>query len=97
MPLEVMLVVLFSAALHALWNLLVKRCDDKHLAMTAVVIGHVPFALAAMLFSPWPALGSLPLLVTGALLHVGYQLFLLTAYRVGDLTQVYPLARGLAR
>jgi drug/metabolite transporter (DMT)-like permease len=95
-PLDVMIVVLFSAALHALWNLLVKRCDDKHLAMTAVVLGHVPFALAAMLFSPWPALESLPLLVTGAFLHVGYQLFLLTAYRVGDLSQVYPLARGLA-
>ena len=32
----------------------------------------------------------------GAALHVGYQLFLFWAYRKGDLTQVYPIARGTA-
>ena len=30
------------------------------------------------------------------MLHVGYQLFLLNSYRIGDLSQVYPLARGVA-
>jgi len=29
-------------------------------------------------------------------LHIGYQLFLLNSYRIGDLTQVYPIARGTA-
>jgi drug/metabolite transporter (DMT)-like permease len=29
-------------------------------------------------------------------LHTGYQLFLLNSYRIGDLSQVYPLARGVA-
>jgi len=92
----VMMIVLLAALLHASWNFLVKRVADKHLSMSAVVIGHAPFALAALLSSPLPRLESLPYLLTGAMLHVGYQLFLLNSYRIGDLSQVYPLARGVA-
>ncbi len=47
-------------------------------------------------FVPAPDLASLPYLLAGILLHVGYQLFLLYSYRTGDLTQVYPIARGAA-
>lgn len=96
MSFSVMIIVLFAALLHASWNFQVKRMDDKHLSMSAVVIGHTPFAVTALLYAPLPSLGSLPYLITGALLHVGYQLFLLNSYRIGDLSQVYPLARGVA-
>lgn len=96
MSLPVMIIVLFAALLHASWNFLVKSTDDKHLGMSAVVLGHTPFAVAALLFSPLPSLGSLPYILAGAALHTGYQLFLLASYRIGDLTQVYPLARGSA-
>lgn len=96
MPLHVMIVVLFAAMLHAFWNFLVKDSFDKHVSMTAVVLGHTPFALIALLFSPLPSVDSLPYLLGGALLHVGYQLILLSSYRIGDLSQVYPLARGSA-
>jgi hypothetical protein len=34
--------------------------------------------------------------LTGAVLHLGYQLFLLASYRIDDLSQVYPLAWGAA-
>jgi drug/metabolite transporter (DMT)-like permease len=91
-----MIVVLLAATLHATWNFLVKNTGDKYLSMSAVVIGHTPFALAAVLYSPTPAVESLPYLLIGALLHVGYQLFLPASYRIGDLSQVYPLARGIA-
>lgn len=91
-----MIIVLLAALLHASWNFLVKRMDDKYLSMSAVVIGHTPFAVAALLYAPLPSLDSLPYLITGAVLHVGYQLFLLNSYRIGDLSQVYPLARGSA-
>jgi drug/metabolite transporter (DMT)-like permease len=53
-------------------------------------------ALAALAVVPLPARESWPWLGFGVLLHVSYQLFLLTAYRFGDLGQVYPLARGSA-
>jgi len=96
MPFSVMIIVLLAALLHATWNFLVKATDDKYLSMSAVVIGHAPLAMVAMLFSPFPSMESLPYVFIGALLHVGYQLFLLASYRVGDLSQVYPLARGIA-
>ncbi|MCK5835702.1 MAG: hypothetical protein KAH09_00425, partial [Desulfobacula sp.] len=92
----VMIIVLFAALLHASWNFLVKRMDDKYLSMSGVVIGHTPFAIAAILYAPLPDPDSLPYLISGVMLHVGYQLFLLNSYRLGDLTQVYPLARGVA-
>ncbi len=94
MSLGIMIIVLLAALLHASWNFVVKSTDDKHLSMTAVVLGHAPFALAAVLLSPLPDLASLPYILIGTLLHLGYQLFLLTSYRIGDLSQVYPLARG---
>jgi drug/metabolite transporter (DMT)-like permease len=94
MPILVMIVVLLAALLHATWNFYVKSTDDKYISMSAVVLGHTPFALAAILYSPLPNIESLLYILGGALLHLGYQLFLLTSYRIGDLSQVYPLARG---
>jgi len=92
----VMLIILFAATLHASWNFLIKQKEDKHMSMAAVVLGHVPFALVALVFSPFPKVESFPYIISGALLHTGYQLFLLYSYRIGDLSQVYPLARGVA-
>ena len=96
MSLTIMLVVLFAALLHATWNFFVKNTADKHLSMAAVVLGHAPYAVAALCFSPLPAPASLPYIFIGALLHLGYQLLLLHSYRLGDLSQVYPLARGFS-
>ncbi|MCP5083005.1 MAG: EamA family transporter [Alphaproteobacteria bacterium] len=88
--------VMLAAALHATWNAIVKGSGEKHISMTAVVMGHVPLALVALPLSPLPAPESWPYLIAGIVLHVGYQLFLMMSYRVGDLTQVYPIARGIA-
>ncbi len=96
MTTTVFLAVLLAAALHATWNALVKSGADKHLTMACVVIGHVPLALIAMIAEPLPARESWPYLVGGIVLHFGYQVFLLMSYRMGDLTQVYPIARGSA-
>lgn len=96
MTATVFFAVLGAALLHAAWNALVKGGADKLMSMGAVVLGHIPFAVIALLFAPLPAVESLPYLAVGILLHVGYQLFLLQSYRMGDLTQVYPIARGSA-
>lgn len=88
--------VIGAALLHAVWNALVKGGRDKHLSMAAVVLGHAPFGCLAVVFSPALEPASLPYLAGGIALHVGYQLLLLESYRVGDLTQVYPIARGSA-
>lgn len=82
--------------LHAAWNALVKSSDDNTLSMGAVTMGHVPPALLALPFVPLPSSESLPYLFGGIALHFGYQMFLIQSYKAGDLTQVYPIARGSA-
>jgi drug/metabolite transporter (DMT)-like permease len=96
MSTTVFLAVIGAALLHATWNALVKFGADKHLGMTAIVLGHVPIALVVLPFVPFPARESWPWLLAGLALHTGYQLFLMMSYRIGDLTQVYPIARGTA-
>ncbi|MDA0786270.1 MAG: EamA family transporter [Proteobacteria bacterium] len=88
--------VLLAALLHATWNAVVKGSGDKHLGMTAIVLGHAPIAIIILLFAPMPDLASWPFYAGGVMLHTGYQLFLLNSYRLRDLTQVYPIARGTA-
>lgn len=96
MTTTVFLAVLTAAFLHAAWNAMVKGGVDKRVTMAAVMIGHVPPAMLALLFVPTPSVESLPWMIAGILAHLGYQVFLLGAYTKGDLSQVYPIARGLA-
>jgi len=88
--------VIAAALLHATWNALVKGGSDKTLGMSAVILGHVPFALVCIPFVPFPSSESYPYLLASMALHAGYQFFLLQSYKIGDLTQVYPIARGSA-
>ena len=96
MSLTVFAVVILAAILHASWNAMVKHGNDKFLSMSCVIFGHMMFGFAALFFVPLPDLVSWPYVLVGAVLHTGYQLFLLYSYRIGDLTQVYPIARGVA-
>lgn len=92
----VFMAVIIAAALHATWNAMAKRGGDKHLSVAAVVLGHTPIAVVVLPFVPLPDPASWPFLAVGIVLHFGYQVFLLNSYRIGDLTQVYPIARGTA-
>ncbi|MEM1187287.1 MAG: EamA family transporter [Pseudomonadota bacterium] len=96
MSAQVFAAVIAAAVMHAVWNALVKGSSDKALSMGAVALGHLPLALVLMPLVPKPDAASLPYLVVGIVLHFGYQLFLIKSYEVGDLTQVYPIARGSA-
>jgi len=92
----VFVAVLFSAALHAGWNLLIKLSPNNEFAMGAVVFGHVPYALIGLLIFPLPVMESWPFIIAGAGVHVGYQFFLGKAYKIGNYSQIYPIARGIA-
>lgn len=92
----VFLAVIGAAFLHASWNAIVKGGADKLMSLTAVILGHIPFAVIAISVSPPLHGDALPYIGFGILLHFGYQVFLLYAYSAGDLTQVYPIARGSA-
>ena len=88
--------VLFAALLHATWNSLVKGSQDKYVGMLLIALGHVPPGVIFVFFAPLPGMDVLPWLGASLALHLGYQLFLAASYRVGDLTTVYPIARGSA-
>ena len=96
MSFTVFVAVITAALLHASWNALVKGGADKRLNMAGVVIGHLTIAGPLLFFVPAPDPASYPYLVAGTILHFGYQSFLLASYKEGDLTQVYPIARGSA-
>lgn len=88
--------VLLAALLHATWNSLVKGSQDKYVGMLLIALGHVPPGVIFVFFAPLPGMDVLPWLGASLALHLGYQIFLAASYRVGDLTTVYPIARGSA-
>ncbi len=92
----VFFIVICAALLHAGWNAMVKGGADKSASMMAVVLGQGLAGAVLLMFVPMPAAASLPYLAGGLVLHVGYQVFLVSAYKIGDLTQVYPIARGVS-
>jgi len=94
METAVFLTVLFSAFLHAIWNSMASKYKDKNVSIGAIVYGHVPLCVVAIIFLPAPSIESFPYIILSALIHQGYQNFLLTAYQTGKFTTVYPVARG---
>ncbi len=89
--------VLLAALMHASWNALVKGAEDRFLAMTLVTVmpGLLSLVVAVFLL-PLPARASWPFLLLSMIAHGGYYVCLLEAYRFGDLSRIYPLARGTA-
>lgn len=92
----VIALVLLAALLHATWNAVGKASADP-LCSIALITASGGVAMALLIpFVPAPARASWPYLALSIGLHFGYQLSLVAAYRHGDLSQVYPIARGLA-
>ena len=96
MELTVFAAVLFAALLHASWNLVVKLALDRFLSLFLIqtIMGLLGLAMVAAF--PWPKPACLPYAVASGVIHLGYNLFLARSYRTGDLSQVYPVARGAA-
>jgi len=90
----IFLLVLFSAVLHAIWNSMASKYKDKNVSIPAIVYGHVPACIVAVIILPMPSVESFPYIILSAFIHQGYQNFLLTAYQTGKFTTVYPVARG---
>ena len=86
--------VILASIFHATWNGMVKKHSNKVTALSAIILGHVPMSIIAIIFLPLPSFNSLPYIIASALIHQGYNWFLLKSYNLGDLTKVYPIARG---
>ncbi|OPA86296.1 EamA family transporter [Pseudomonas fluorescens] len=94
MPFHIVLLILFAAFLHASWNALLRAGADRLWSMTIMCLAvAIASAFIAVFLAP-PAQASWFYVVLSAVLHVFYNLFLVRSYKVGDLGQTYPIARG---
>jgi len=82
--------------MHAGWNAIVKVGLDRFSSILLLSMVQGVLALCLLPFFAAPLAAAWPWLAASALLHIGYKLFLIRAYQHGDLSQVYPLARGTA-
>ena len=91
--------VLTAAVLHACWNLLAKRAGGGspfiflYFALSAAI--YAPVAAAVWIL--WPRsfdLIDIVFMAGNGVLHTFYFITLQRGYRAGDLSLVYPLARG---
>lgn len=91
--------VLSAACVHATWNYILKRSGGGTIFVwwfaTLSALLYAPVALVAVWWSQ-PSLGWVPfgLMIASAALHTAYYMLLDRGYRAGDLSLVYPLARG---
>jgi drug/metabolite transporter (DMT)-like permease len=94
--LEVSLAVLLAALLHASWNAMIKGGRDVLMDTAAIVAGAGVVAVPFIFVVPAPHPASWPYIFASIVTHLAYYFFMVSAYRSGDLSLVYPLMRGVA-
>ena len=96
MSLSVFAMVLGAALLHAIWNILVKGQGDRLTIMAFISAVSGALSLLFLPFVDFPAPASWPYIWVSLIVHNAYYIFLVLAYKYGDLSHVYPLSRGSA-
>lgn len=96
MTIGVFLVVLCAALLHASWNAVIKFSDDKMQGMVLLSIAHGLIGLVMVMIFPAPDPDAWGWLAASVAFHLLYKSCLTIAYGHGDLSRVYPIARGTA-
>ena len=93
---------LAAAALHGTWNVMIKVSGDPLLAFRRATFTSAAFATLTV-FPAWLWLGrpgmspgALGVCLLSSILETSYLWLLSSAYRRGDLSAVYPIARGSA-
>ncbi len=96
MDIYVFLAVMAAAAMHAGWNALLKGGGDPFDSMARISAAGGVIAVIGVWFVKWPVAAAWPWIALSWVLHAIYRYFLISAYRAGDLSHVYPIARGTA-
>jgi drug/metabolite transporter (DMT)-like permease len=95
-PLSLYALVLLSAVAHAAWNGLVKSAGDRLLMMATIRLVGLAYGFAMLAFVPWPSPTAWMWLGCATVAVFAYYGLLLQSYRIGDMSLVYPIARGAA-
>ncbi len=96
LPLAVTLAVLAAAVTHAVWNAIAHGIKDQMLAFALIGVGGILAAIPLIIVAALPRSASWPYLLGSVAIHVFYVLLLMQCYRLGEFSQVYPLARGVS-
>ncbi len=88
-------IILSAALLHAIWNAIVKTAVDRTTTLGLVALGQVLPGLVMIIWLPLPSMQSAPYIMISTIVHFGYYYLLGRAYQHGDLSVVYPIARGI--
>ncbi|WP_337268825.1 DMT family transporter [Oryzifoliimicrobium ureilyticus] len=90
----VIALALFAAILHASWNAFLHHGGDRLWTVTVMSFASTVAAIPLMLLHPLPPGDAWIYIVLSAALQTAYSVFLVAAYRFGELGQVYPIVRG---
>ncbi|MFT3690653.1 EamA family transporter [Paenirhodobacter sp.] len=96
MSLPVFLAVMGAALLHAVWNALLRRGGSKVRTMALMSVAEMGIGAAIALSRPLPHPAAWKWLAATTVAQMAYKFCLAQAYQRGDLSRVYPLARGTA-
>jgi drug/metabolite transporter (DMT)-like permease len=96
MPISALILLFFSASMHAKWNFLLKSSDEKFIVMGWQVILSGAFSLVFIFFTGLPPRSMWGFAVISAILESIYFILLCIAYSDHDFSLIYPIARGAA-
>lgn len=96
LPSTLYALVLLAAVAHAVWNALVKNAGDRLLMIAMIRLVGLIFGLVLLPFTPWPSPDVWVWLICSAVVHYAYYALLIESYRIGDLSLVYPILRGMS-
>ncbi len=96
MPPEIIAAAFVSALIHTSWNALVKAGEDRLASTFLVGVGSIVFGVVMVAFTGPPPLKAWPYLLGSVVIHACYWAALIRGYKLGDLSHVYTLSRGLA-
>jgi len=94
LSLTVTLAVLVAAVTHATWNAIAHGIKDQTLAFALIGVGGIAVGIPLVIVAAMPRGDCWPYLLGSVAIHVFYNLLLMQCYRLGEFSQVYPLARG---
>ena len=86
--------VLLAALTHAAWNAWQNKSSTDFVGLAAISKGWQVLGVAGFLFGGLPASSHWPYLLLTTVVHTIYAALLVNAYRQGQLSPTYPIARG---